>query len=335
MKFSVGDGRNTGQGIAGIFKALAMAPMYRQQAEDEARMQGAKQYSAEQQGRKYGAEADGLAYTLDRRKSVPDRIADPNLPQFVKTALTAFQDTGDTNMDRYSQAMGNFQQQQYISDIASGNEAVNPANVGRAYAATEGKPLYDAVGNTGYSMDKFSSEIPAVLQKLFGDKTHSEIAENQAQAGAASARAKLIGAKATGTGGLTPAQLRTNAEIMEARDYLANLDEAEVDRLSGENPSFMNAGDRQTWNVIQRASKPMYGESSVPQVTPQPTAPKVEAPGFLEKLFGGKAPAKDAVQNPMASTMDAPRNPAQRQAGQVYNTPKGPMQWTGTGWIPQ
>lgn len=27
--------------------------------------------------------------------------------------------------------------------------------------------------------------------------------------------------------------------------------------------------------------------------------------------------------------------PAQRQRNQVYQTPKGPMRWTGTGWVPQ
>jgi hypothetical protein len=24
----------------------------------------------------------------------------------------------------------------------------------------------------------------------------------------------------------------------------------------------------------------------------------------------------------------------ERVAGQIYNTPKGPMKWTGTGWLP-
>lgn len=32
------------------------------------------------------------------------------------------------------------------------------------------------------------------------------------------------------------------------------------------------------------------------------------------------------------SVTDAPPDPRQRSAGQVYNTPRGPLKWTGTGW---
>jgi len=33
------------------------------------------------------------------------------------------------------------------------------------------------------------------------------------------------------------------------------------------------------------------------------------------------------------SIQDAPRDQAARQSGTTYNTPRGPMTWTGTGWI--
>lgn len=33
--------------------------------------------------------------------------------------------------------------------------------------------------------------------------------------------------------------------------------------------------------------------------------------------------------------VQAPMNPKARKAGTVYQTPKGPMTWTGTGWLPQ
>lgn len=32
--------------------------------------------------------------------------------------------------------------------------------------------------------------------------------------------------------------------------------------------------------------------------------------------------------------ISAPRDPRQRRAGAVYQTPQGPMRWTGTGWLP-
>ena len=45
-----------------------------------------------------------------------------------------------------------------------------------------------------------------------------------------------------------------------------------------------------------------------------------------------KPPQAAPAQAPQASAAVPP--PAQRQRGQVYDTPKGPMTWTGTGWVP-
>jgi hypothetical protein len=44
----------------------------------------------------------------------------------------------------------------------------------------------------------------------------------------------------------------------------------------------------------------------------------------------GAAPAAA----PMTNAVAVPP-PAQRISGQVYATPRGPMKWTGTGWLPQ
>jgi hypothetical protein len=44
----------------------------------------------------------------------------------------------------------------------------------------------------------------------------------------------------------------------------------------------------------------------------------------------GRSPSREAP----ASVATAPVNPAARTAGTTYNTPKGPMKWTGTGWLP-
>ena len=44
----------------------------------------------------------------------------------------------------------------------------------------------------------------------------------------------------------------------------------------------------------------------------------------------GTSPPRQAP----ASLTTAPINPAARTTGTVYSTPKGPMKWTGTGWLP-
>jgi hypothetical protein len=51
--------------------------------------------------------------------------------------------------------------------------------------------------------------------------------------------------------------------------------------------------------------------------------------GEMQQPDGG-APSRE----PPAATKTAPVNPAARTAGTTYQTPKGPMKWTGTGWLP-
>lgn len=60
---------------------------------------------------------------------------------------------------------------------------------------------------------------------------------------------------------------------------------------------------------------------------------------WVNYLAGGQYANKDwkpsAGQKPAAASSSASvPPPAQRVKGQTYNTPKGPMIWTGTGWVP-
>jgi hypothetical protein len=42
--------------------------------------------------------------------------------------------------------------------------------------------------------------------------------------------------------------------------------------------------------------------------------------------------ARDAVRGGVPAAPEAPRDPTQRKPNTVYQTPKGPLMWTGTGW---
>jgi hypothetical protein len=64
----------------------------------------------------------------------------------------------------------------------------------------------------------------------------------------------------------------------------------------------------------------------------------------IQQLLGAQLARQQAGTNvapvvappsvaPPPQLLDAPRDPTQRKAGQVYNTPRGPLKWTGTGWI--
>jgi hypothetical protein len=54
--------------------------------------------------------------------------------------------------------------------------------------------------------------------------------------------------------------------------------------------------------------------TTVPGTYAEPTTPSTTAP-----TTGNVVP-------------EAPSNPADRKAGTIYNTPKGPLRWTGQGW---
>ena len=51
--------------------------------------------------------------------------------------------------------------------------------------------------------------------------------------------------------------------------------------------------------------------------------------GEMEQPDGSAPP-----RQPPATVVTAPVNPSSRTAGTTYSTPKGPMKWTGTGWLP-
>lgn len=66
------------------------------------------------------------------------------------------------------------------------------AAVGKAYAATQGKPLFENVGNTGVSLDSFTGDqntTNAVLAKLFGNVQTAQANRDNAAAGKSSADA--------------------------------------------------------------------------------------------------------------------------------------------------
>jgi len=99
---------------------------------------------------------------------------------------------------------------------------------------------------------------------------------------------------------------------------------------------------RETGNVAEAVSQVVYemgdlkdetqpgrlwGENEtgrrIPSVPLAPARPRAITPA---------APAAPAAAAPAAASAVPP--PAQRQRGAVYQTPRGPMQWTGTGWVP-
>jgi hypothetical protein len=183
-------------GVNDIFQALAKAPVVRQLAEQNAALRDAQAYSANMSGNKAGSEAENNRYTLDQRKGIPDRIAaNPDLTDYAKRMYDVFQLTGDTNADRVAKAGTEFQTQG-LRDAALDNVGdIDQMNRRISIAADKPYMPYDAVGNTGYQINKATGSggvLDATLAKLFGNKTGAEINRDNAAAGLSNERRNAI-----------------------------------------------------------------------------------------------------------------------------------------------
>ena len=82
--------------------------------------------------------------------------------------------------------------------------------------------------------------------------------------------------------------------------------------------------------------RPWQVKSAAPvtQFAPSTTAPSIPRVDLSQFSTATNAPvAAPAILAPQTSTvLPAPINPAQRQVGQIYQTPRGPMRWQGRGW---
>lgn len=58
-----------------------------------------------------------------------------------------------------------------------------------------------------------------------------------------------------------------------------------------------------------------------------------DTPSTLKRVLAGPGGAAPGAQPSVTNAVAVPP-PAQRVAGQTYSTPRGPMRWTGTGWLP-
>lgn len=347
-----------GQGLGNMFKAAAMAPMLRQQAEADSALKGAQLYHHTMAGNKLGVEADqkrgalaiqndplentmlGLGLPTALAPAFRERIttgqwggsyappADgvgPTMPapadaETVKKlaqamSLTQRMFATGSNVDQGAGAALKEQKARGIDAVVA-NPTLAPA-YGKANAAAEGKPLFNDVGNTGYSMDNFTGgqiEGNPVLAKIFNTVQTSMANENNAQAKNANASARkhtlegdaLEGAAGGNGGGsgkpLTNAQLRTNQDVEAARKYVNDLPRETVAAVLRKNEMDLTQQDKDILARIKKARTAKFGESAVPdqfndmlgldqkvvqQLAGALANPGTNQAGVLSKLFGG------------------------------------------------
>lgn len=153
-----------------------------------------------QWGGQYAPPGDGVGPTM------PPPADDDTVARLGRNlALLQRMYSTDSNVDQAAAASLKGQQERFIDQVAS-NPAIAPA-VGQAYAATAGRPMFGAVGNTGASVNQFTGQQTIAspeLMDLFTRVQRSIWNENNAQAGSAGASAANSRARAE----LTAAKLK-------------------------------------------------------------------------------------------------------------------------------
>ncbi len=374
-----------GQGIGSMFKAAAMAPLLRQQAEVDSALKGAQIYHHQMAGNKLGTEAEQKRGALAiQNDPLENTMLSLGLPTSLAPAFRERISTGqwggsyappvdgvgptmpapanDDTVKKLAQAMS-LTQRMFATGSnvdqgagaalkeqkARGIDAViaNPSlagTYGKANAAAEGKPLFNDVGNTGYSMDNFTGgqiEGSPVLAKIFNTVQTSMANENNAQAKNANASARkhtlegdaLEGA-AGGNGGsgkpLTNAQLRTNQDVEAARKYVTDLPRETVAAVLRKNEMDLTQQDKDLLARIKKARTAKFGESGVPdqyndmlgldqnvvqQLAGALANPGTNQAGVLSKLFGGtdKPMTEEEIIKGVMANAGAAEQPNQAQ----------------------
>lgn len=156
-----------------------------------------------------------------------------------------------------------------------------------------------------------------------------------AQAAAAEARAETAGARAGSSG----ARLELARERLESQQRQS---------LLGSRIRLSNMYQNYVKDIAKRNSDAKIYN---PSATPEPVLsmqdwisqnPMLRQMGLVPSQSGGSVDdeGEDAVVPSTApqtisggAALEAPRDPAARTPNTVYKTPKGPLKWTGTGWV--
>lgn len=241
MRFRLGIGGNQQQatdGFARGMQSLAMLPMLRAQAAEEAQgaemkrqLMTSQQRQADAHAALYGAQAEAERTQLQRgsvgellksaalqrgvplhqldeatqflqtgqlagKYELPGGVQGPILPKpeyadpgvgakimqtlgLTQQALT----TGDKSVENIAKATGLYQQQGNVDRVIAAPR--DAGRVGQAYAAVEGKPLVQNIGNTGEGFNQFTGQGTTLnqgLRVLFDRGENAQISQRNAAA---------------------------------------------------------------------------------------------------------------------------------------------------------
>lgn len=296
---------NMFRGIGSMIQAAVMAPVLRQQAQQQAALLEAQTYAQRMTGDKYGAEAEGLGMTNAARMAP----VDASLPQYMQAAQRLFSMTGDTNMDRFASA-GQRLQQMGAADAAMENPAM-AATIGAAMAAAFGKGAYNAVGDSGVSVNQFTGDQTTThpgLYSLTSGEKQAEAWKRRAQAAAAREAAGLRRLQAQGQafenriGSYDAYAVSQGQPLPSKRDFPGSNGAGEAARVRG------------TAEIISKVlADPWIAQEQKEELIRKNVA-------MFQSLMGGQGVAAPTAATPAAAPQQGPaavKNPAAGPKGKT------------------
>ena len=107
-----------------------------------------------------GAKPGSTKEARIRKQKVEEVLRkNPDMPEYMKKAYRAYQETGDKNIRRFAQAASEFQKQELREQLMQHID--DPEKLNRMMSALYGKPYvpYKAVGQSGYVINQETGEI--------------------------------------------------------------------------------------------------------------------------------------------------------------------------------
>ncbi len=274
------------------------------------------------------------------------RFATPEVMQNVRVADMATALPGK-KPDDYSKAMQDLNRLMFAQGAQSGTVPVpDIQRRGMAEAAAGGKSLFGNPNGEGLVGDLFTGTVlnqsnPLANAQVSADRAlagergataglrREQVNTEKAQQGkynaeAESERANPGGKKQDGKGSLASIQ-EHNDKIVSARSILAGMADKEQFSAKG-NADFVKLAQQR-----MQDGDPRYANGDPRQ---QDWIGYLVGRGF-ESGEGYTPAGKQNAKQPAASGGGASIPPPEKRVkGKTYNTPKGPMVWTGTGWVP-
>jgi hypothetical protein len=262
----------------------------------------------------------------------PSPAIDPKVAQALGLQYgriaPAFVNPKDYTVQGQAQASGSYQTQDLLGDVLAGR--VQPGAAGAAVAASAGKPQFNNIGTSGVGFNVHTGEgavLDEAMRTLFGEQGNALTRQRNAAAGASNASAGLSGArKDRVVGGYDKPVTVLDDDTGEAQ--ITRIPTGEEPVTVGTAPKKQTGTDatnaKERNRVVRDVEKELVGASD--------GEIQAEVDRRMARRGGsGKPAAAPAAPKPAG---DAPRDAKSRKAGAVYQTPKGPMKWTGTGWLP-